>query len=165
MILVGFMACGKTTVGKILASKMERRWIELDSLIEEASGESPADIITRRGEAVFRELEYRILRTCAGHDFVISAGGGAFIPEDTRRFLRDADFFSVYLDLPWKVLQARAEAQEVDRPLWKDAFRAEELFLRRRPVYRQADLVLGLTGNESPGEVAELILSEFGERA
>src|SRR5436190_1736972 len=78
IVLVGFMACGKTTVGEGLARQLECSFIDLDSQITESQGRSPAQIIKADGEAVFREIETLALRdVLQNRDArVIALGGG-----------------------------------------------------------------------------------------
>jgi len=161
LFLLGFMACGKTTVGPVLADRLGFAFVDLDEVIAKAAGESVADIIQGRGESVFRELEYRALRSCAGHELVIAGGGGSYIPSENRAFLRSAGVVGIFLNLPWSVLAARAAGG--DRPLWKDADGAQELFRRRLPIYREAEMILDLSGSESPLEIVDQIVSGLEE--
>ena len=75
--LIGFMGAGKTVVGKALAEKLGRKFIELDSLIEEKAGKSIPEIFRQDDEVVFRELEIEVTKDVAdSKNQVIACGGG-----------------------------------------------------------------------------------------
>ena len=162
IFLLGFMASGKTTLARVLAKRCNLGIVDLDETIEEASGESVAEIIRSRGECVFRELEYRTLRLCPD-GVVISAGGGCFVSEDVRTYLRESGILSIFLDLPWECLARRAAAQAADRPLWKSEKQARRLFESRIPLYKQADIILKLEGHETPEDILDLLLDRIPE--
>lgn len=160
--LVGFMASGKSTLARMLAERCHLQAIDLDQVIEAASGESAGEIIWRRGEAVFRELEYRTLRACPGNA-VIAGGGGCFLSVDVRAYLRDSGIRSIFLDVPWEVLRERAWAQPLDRPFWVDDERARALFEARLPTYRESDFILSMSGSEAPSDIVKLLLEKIPE--
>lgn len=162
MFLLGFMASGKTTLARELGKRCQRPVVDLDETIEQAAGESVADIIRKRGEAVFRELEYRVLRSCPG-DCIIAGGGGSFISDEVRDYLREAGISTVFLDLPWERLKRRAEAQGVDRPLWENEEKARALLEKRRPIYEQADYHLKLSGDEDQEHIVDLLFDLIPE--
>ena len=77
LILIGMMGCGKTTVGKLLAQRLNRPLIDTDALIEQREGRSIPDIFARDGEAGFRALELALCRELSGQqDLIIACGGG-----------------------------------------------------------------------------------------
>src|ERR1041384_1213392 len=85
--LVGFMGCGKSTVGSALADELGWSFIDLDEEIERREGASIAEIFDQRGEAEFRHIESAALRdrvrnVQSGRPQVVSLGGGAFLPEE-----------------------------------------------------------------------------------
>lgn len=156
------MASGKTTLAEALAKRCALGFVDLDETIEEAAGESVAEIIRSRGECVFRELEYRALRSCPD-GVVIAAGGGCFLSDDVRSYLRETGILSVFLNPPWECMVQRAAAQGADRPLWKSEKEARRLFENRLPFYKQADVHLKLEGDESPDTVVDLLLDRIPE--
>ena len=81
IVILGFMACGKTTVGKELARQLSCGFVDLDSFISSREGRSPAEIITQDGQAAFRELETLALRDVLQNRqaHVISLGGGTWM--------------------------------------------------------------------------------------
>jgi shikimate kinase len=77
IVLVGFMAAGKTTVGRILADRLGWRFVDVDETIVREQGETIADLFTGRGEPAFREIEREVThRWIDRHDVVLATGGG-----------------------------------------------------------------------------------------
>jgi len=107
IILIGFMGCGKTTVGRLLARQMHRRFLDLDCLIARRAGMSINAIFRGRGEGGFRELEHRAVRSLRGlRRRVIAAGGGAASHARNTPWLKAAGII-VYLRVPPRVLATR----------------------------------------------------------
>lgn len=78
--LIGFMATGKTTIGRLLAEKLNKKFVELDKLIEEKAGKSIPSIFSEDGEIRFREIEMSVCKDMTTqHDLVISTGGGVVL--------------------------------------------------------------------------------------
>src|SRR5690625_1541061 len=91
VVLVGFMGAGKTTVGRLLASMLQRPFIDLDREIESTAARSIADIFAQDGEAGFRALEAAaVAAAVTGEAAVIAAGGGALQSPANARALRRA---------------------------------------------------------------------------
>ena len=77
VFLIGYMGCGKTTLGEVLARQMQLRFIDLDEFIEQRCGMSVVEIFENRGEACFRELETEALQEVAAMtDVIVGCGGG-----------------------------------------------------------------------------------------
>ena len=75
--LIGFMGVGKTAVGKALAGKLNKRFVELDALIEQKAGKSIPEIFQQDGEIAFRELEIEVTKEVSeDKSLVIACGGG-----------------------------------------------------------------------------------------
>ena len=93
LVLVGFMAVGKSTIGRLLADRLEVPFADTDAEIERAFGMTVADIFRARGEAEFRDAERRVISgLLAGRPMILAAGGGAFVgrgdPRDAARIRR-----------------------------------------------------------------------------
>ena len=114
IIILGFMACGKTTVARELACQLDCDYVDLDSFITERHGRSPAAIIQQDGEENFRELETLALRDVLQNKDarVIALGGGTWtIPANrTLAALHDCD--TVWLDVPFVVCWNRIVAAD-----------------------------------------------------
>jgi shikimate kinase len=157
--LIGFMGTGKTTVGKIIAEKLKKSFVEMDSLIEEHEGKEINEIFENKGEPYFRNLEKELLLKLSGEsDLVISYGGGAVCNEENISLVkRTGKVFC--LSATAATIYERTKKYS-HRPLLKVASplkQIEELLLRRFPYYRQADYIVDTEG-VTPDEVAEKIL-------
>jgi 3-dehydroquinate synthetase len=128
------MGAGKSTVGREVALRLGRPFVDVDEEVERAEG--PIwQLFEQRGEAAFRELEARFLREAAGRrePNVIAVGGGAV---ETRGLLDDLDVIAVHLDVD--VESAWARVQGSRRPLARDEGEFRARYERRRPLYEQA---------------------------
>ncbi|HEY5949222.1 MAG TPA: 3-dehydroquinate synthase [Kofleriaceae bacterium] len=157
LFLVGFMAAGKTTVGRLLAQATGRRFIDLDDVIAE-QGEAVAELVAR-DEAEFRRREAEALALVIedGHGCVIATGGGCAAYGDNMTKMRAAGLV-VALDVDLERARARAEGGPV-RPLLASTDRAAELAAKRAPAYRRAHAVVDTTRRtllEVVGAVAEV---------
>jgi shikimate kinase/3-dehydroquinate synthase len=141
VFLTGFMATGKSTVGRLLAARLRRPFLDLDDAIEAAAGRSVAEIFEQEGEAGFRRRETAALqRITAGPAAVVATGGGAACHGDNLAHMRACGLV-VALTAPLDVVKARAgaAADERARPLLqRPPGEIEALFRRRVPIYRQA---------------------------
>jgi shikimate kinase len=139
--LVGFMAAGKTTVGRALARRLDWRAVDIDELIEARERMTVAEIFARRGEPYFRTLERQVLADqLAPRHLVVATGGGTFADSHNRAaIIRDG--VSVWLDVPIDRLIARVPA-DGRRPLAADRAGFERLYHQRLAAYQHAHLRL-----------------------
>lgn len=153
--LVGFMACGKTTVGRLLAAELERPFVDLDEEVERRTGRTIPEIFADAGEQAFRRVEQEVLFDGARDDrAVVAAGGGTFCGEPNRTFMRQTGV-TIWLDLPYsEVVRRMGSLGKRDRPLFRDEAQARELFEHRLEAYALADVHVELSGREEPSEVA-----------
>jgi shikimate kinase len=159
--VVGFMAAGKSTVGRHLAHRLGWSFFDIDEEIEAAEKVPITRIFAERGEPEFRRIEAAILRQHVGwiergRPAVLALGGGAFVEQPNRELLR-ANGISVWLDCPFEVVQQRV-AQASHRPLAQDAEKFSALYHSRRPAYEQADLRV-LVESDDPEEAVAAILA------
>lgn len=160
IILCGFMGCGKTTVGKLLAQYLSMEYVDLDAVIEEAAGKPIPRIFSEDGEEAFRDLEHEAAAALAKRiRCVVSTGGGALTysrnvaaisPEDTVVFL-DADFPTCYRRI-----------EDSPRPLVRQNSREalEAIFNRRRESYLAA-AAFSVDGTPPPAEVVRKIAAQL----
>jgi shikimate kinase len=139
--LVGFMAAGKTSVGRALARRLDWKFVDIDELIERQEHMSVAEIFARHGEPYFRAAERGIVadQLHARH-VVVATGGGTFVDPQNRAAIR-GDGVSVWLDAPLERVIARMPA-DGRRPLAGDRADLERLYEGRRLAYEQAHLRL-----------------------
>jgi shikimate kinase len=143
--LVGFMGCGKSTVGALLAEEIGWRFIDLDQRIELEQKRSIASIFESQGEAEFRRIEAEALQqlikeTYRGRATVASLGGGAFPWPGNREQLEESGV-TIWLDVPFERIHTRVSNQD-HRPLARDPKRFRELFDLRQPLYAKADYTI-----------------------
>ncbi len=146
LFLVGFMAAGKTTIGRMIAASTGRRFVDLDDAIA-ALGEPVAELVAR-DEPEFRRREAEALRAQTADGVVIATGGGAAAHGDNLAWMR-AHGVVIALGVDLDEAQRRA-ASGTARPLLAHA---EELSRARAPIYRRAHAVVD-TSKKSVGEVA-----------
>ena len=139
--LVGFMAAGKTSVGRALARRLDWKFIDIDDLIERREHMTVAEIFARHGEPYFRAAERAIVadQLNARHA-VVATGGGTFADPQNRAAIR-SDGVSVWLDAPLDRVIARMPA-DGRRPLAADRADLERLYEGRRLAYEQAHVRL-----------------------
>lgn len=143
-MLVGMPTSGKSTVGRLLASRMERPFVDTDELAIRRIGGSPAEYIRRHGQAAFRTEESRaVAEACATPGAVISTGGGAALDPLNRWALWHHGTVA-WLDVAADELLRRLRADTVERPTLQPygAARVAEVIGERAPIYRAADLRL-----------------------
>jgi shikimate kinase len=158
--LVGFMGCGKSTVGHALAEELGWRFVDLDADIEKAEGSSIGEIFESRGEPAFRLLEAAALRNAVrkvecGQPHVIALGGGAFAQENNTALLADKGI-SIWLDCPFETVQRRV-AGDQRRPLARDAHKFRTLYDDRRPAYARSDYRVEIHGDDCADAVQQIL--------
>ena len=157
--LVGFMAAGKTTVARALASRLGWRAEDVDELIEARERRPVAEIFARQGEMYFRTVEREILRLLLPlRHAVVATGGGTFMDPENRAAI-NLDGLSVWLDVPFDTVLTRIPA-DGRRPLAADRLQMEHLFAARQAAYAQAHVRL-VAGTAPAEEVAEMILDRM----
>lgn len=159
IILCGFMGCGKSTVGKNIARKNGRKFLDMDTYIEEKAGMKVSEIFEKYGENGFRNMEHEAcLEIAEMEDLVVASGGGAFTFERNVRAFKGKDTI-VFLDVPLEVIKNRLRNDKT-RPLLQrpDKDRAmKELFEKRYPIYKDAADVV-IAGQNTPLKTAYLVM-------
>ncbi len=167
LALVGFMATGKSAVGRALAEKLGRKLVELDLLIEQRAGKPVAEIFRQDGEIAFRELEIEATRQVAGQkNLVIACGGGVVLNKINIDRLREGARI-VYLTASQGVILKRVSGDE-GRPLLETgdkALKIRELLSFRRPFYERAADIKIDTSKLDIASVVEQIIDRLREDA
>jgi shikimate kinase len=160
VILVGFMGAGKSSVGRLLARRLGRCFVETDDMIASREGRSVPEIFAARGEAHFRALEEETVRLLAHKSGdVIATGGGLPCREGRPAALRALGTV-VWLRGDLDTLRERAQ-RAGERPMLSGRTREEiaALYRAREPYYREADLAVDTTGITPDQVVAKLLLA------
>jgi len=164
VVLCGFMATGKSSVGKKLAELLGFEFVDLDAAIEVDEGVSIPRIFAERGEPAFRELESRMVeRIMSRNGLVVSTGGGTVVnPRNLANLKSCGVVVALTADIP--TILRRAGSGE-DRPLLQTEdreARIRALLLAREPFYAQADITLdtsSLTIEEAARQISRLVIS------
>ena len=170
IVLIGMMGAGKTTVGRRLAAKLGRHFIDSDEEIEKAAGMAIEDMFVAHGEAEFRAGEARVIaRILRENDIVLATGGGAFINPDTRGLVKSSAV-SVFIAADFELLFSRVSRRH-NRPLLKTANPRQTLrtlIEARYPVYAEADVTVqsqDVPQDVVAGEVIEAVVAYLKARA
>ncbi len=163
LFLIGYMAAGKTTLGRRAAQVLGMEFIDLDLYIEGRYRKRISELFAERGEAGFREIERNMLREVGEFDNVLVAtGGGTPCFFDNMAYMRSRGV-TIFLEASIPALCRRLMAAKVKRPLVMDKS-VEELhdyvagmLLHREPYYRQADYVFDAEDYESAVSVDESV--------
>ncbi len=158
VFLTGFMASGKTTVGRRLADRLDVPFVDLDSRIESRAGRPVSEIFETEGEEGFRRQESQALEEVLGEkEGVVATGGGLpGNPSNVRRMRSHGPV--VWLDVPFETLVRRLEGDPTGRPLFENREQARRLYQGRLPSYRDADLRVEVSPDEGVENVVSRIL-------
>jgi shikimate kinase len=168
IILIGFMGCGKTSVGKCLAEKNAYDLKDTDNLIELIEKDTISSIFKQNGEAYFRDLETSLLLDLSNslNHTVLSTGGGMPMREQNCRLLRELGYV-VYLQTSKETIINRLKNDRTRPLLQGEDFmeKAEQLLKFRDPVYKRIAHKSIITDNKSLDEIAGLIMKAYREQA
>ncbi len=159
IVLCGFMGCGKSTVGRNIANKTGRKFLDMDSYIEHKANMKVSEIFEKYGESGFRDMEHEACKELSEmSNLIIASGGGAFT------FKRNCEVFKgkdtvVLLDVPLDVIKYRLRNDKI-RPLLqrpdKDSA-MKELYEKRLPLYKSAADII-VSGKNTPGKTAFAVI-------
>ncbi len=159
IVMVGLMGAGKSAIGRRIAQRLGLPFVDADSEIERAAGQTIEEIFAAHGEDYFRDGERRVIaRLLADPVHVLSTGGGAFMDAETRRLIAERGI-SVWLRADLEVLLRRT-SRRGNRPLLKNREPSEvlsKLMELRYPVYAQADITVESTDGPPEATVQRVI--------
>lgn len=161
------MGAGKTTIGRALAKKLDKQFIDSDHEIEARSGVSIPVIFEIEGEAGFRQREAEAIRNLTARDgIVLATGGGAILQPENRELLRSRGTV-VYLRADINHILQRT-AKDKNRPLLQTGDprkKLEELSSEREPLYRETAHIVIDTGRPNISSLVQVILTQLAEIA
>jgi shikimate kinase len=157
------MGAGKSTVGKLLAKKLGRRFLDADHVIEDRCGVKIPVIFEMEGEDGFRKREAQAIKDItAEHDVILATGGGAVLLPENRQFLSERGTV-IYLHANPMELWHRTKGGE-GRPLLKngDAKKIlENLYAIRDPLYREISDYVIETGKPSVNQLVNTLIMQL----
>jgi shikimate kinase len=163
IFLVGLMGAGKTTVGRVLARKLNKRFIDSDHEIEARTGVSIPVIFEIEGEASFREREAEAIRDLTGQaNIVLATGGGAILKPENRECLKTRGTV-IYLRASVNSILQRT-SHDKNRPLLQTADprqRIEQLAREREPYYLEVAHFVIETGRPNVQSLVQTILNQL----
>lgn len=154
--LCGFMGCGKSTIGKILARKNGCGFVDMDDYIVEREGMTIPQIFAEKGEQYFRDTETEVIRELSEKSAVIACGGGAMLKKVNSEIAMENGVV-VYIDIPFEACYERISG-DTNRPLVMNNSKEqlEGIYNSRVPVYRDNSTVT-VDGTGSAEEIAARI--------
>lgn len=161
IILTGYRASGKTTIGQILAKKLKRPFLDLDNLIEQQEQKTIREIFKQNGWREFRRLERQKVKELSkiANNAIIAVGGGALMDDENLIISKNAKVILLYA--PLKILAQRIASDPSRPPLSRSQSNLAEIkknWKLRQPRYRQlADLIVN-TGSSHPEKAVEKIV-------
>ncbi len=165
IVIIGFMATGKSTVGRRLAQRLKRSFIDTDKEIEAVTGKTVAQIFARDGEKRFRSEENLLVKKLVLKEgLVIATGGGIVLNSENFRLFQRSGILITLTAAP-DVIYQRVKGKR-HRPLLAGGDlreNIETLLQDRESIYREADLTVD-TGLYSVNETVEQIISYLAER-
>jgi len=168
IVLTGYMASGKTTIGKLLSQSSGLKYVDLDEVIEQTAATDIKTIFKEKGEVYFRKLEHQVLKDLLAKDeeCILALGGGTPCYANNHLLLQDDNVISVYLKASIAELVLRLENNKHERPLLADVtddeleeFVAKHLF-DRAYYYNHAKHIIAVDG-KLPETIVNEIMSIF----
>lgn len=156
IVLIGFMASGKSTVAKKISKELDFFMLDTDEVIEKSVGEKISLIFENKGEKHFRELEKKLFKSIKKlNGFIISTGGGFCLKKVQKLGL------VVWLDTPFKEILKRLDEKELsNRPKAKDDLKnLEKLYKERKKIYKKSAHIRVKTKQKSLDEIVENIIN------
>lgn len=156
VFLCGFMGCGKTTVGTLLAKKLGCKFYDLDKYIEDKAQMTIPEIFNKFGEEHFRSLESDAIAEFKDKKGVVATGGGALLSEKNEKIANECGI-TVFIDTDFEICYNRIKGDE-NRPIAFNSTKEQlkERFDARYPLYK-AHSGMSCDGNDSPLNIAERI--------
>jgi len=166
--LVGFMATGKTTIGKRLSSRLNLPFFDSDKDIELALGCSIKEYFRTHKESKFREVEEKIIiekiKNNKDNDFIMSLGGGAYLNHNIRKLINVVGI-SIWLNSNIDIVYNRLKKSKNERPLmaiFNTKEKLEKLLKKRSLYYQKADIKVNII-NTSKDNMSDIILKQINK--
>ncbi len=160
LILIGMPACGKSTVGVVLAKTMGMKFLDTDLLIQEREGALLQDLINQKGNDYFKKVEEYVLRSLATENTVISTGGSAvYYKEAMKHFKKNG--LVVYIKVSFESIEKRLDNITTRGITMAPGQTLRDLYDNRIPLYEgNADIIVdteGLTVEQTIEKIMKLV--------
>ncbi|MFH1287465.1 MAG: shikimate kinase [bacterium] len=160
IVLIGFMAVGKTLLGKLLAKRLNMEFVDTDLMISKKEGKTVTQIFDAKGEKYFRKLEKDIIKIVSReNNVVISTGGGVVLLSENMKRLKQNGIV-ICLKSSQKVLLERIKQQKGIRPLLNKPEPLKEIksiLKKRTPYYKQADFTVDTSNFDTNKIITRLV--------
>ena len=160
IVLLGMMGSGKSTIGSLIAKKLDVVLIDIDKKIEKMQNQKINQIFLQKGEAYFRELEFNVtIQSLNDNSKIISIGGGAFMNKELRKIIKQK---SSTFWLHWNAETLIKRIKNNDkRPVIKDMSHADikKLISERNKIYNFSEYKI-ICENLKKGEIVDKILQK-----
>lgn len=157
IFLCGFMGCGKSTVGSLLAKKNGCGFCDTDELVVKNQGMTIPEIFAQKGEPYFRKVEAETVKSLCGKNTVVACGGGAMLNSDTAKTVKENGGIIVYLNVPFEECYSRISG-DTNRPIVMNNTKEqlEEIYNKRHTIYMANSTVM-VEATGSPTEITSAI--------
>lgn len=161
IVFIGFMAAGKSTVGREIADKSRKKWIDTDEWIEDTVGMKIPEIFAKKGEEFFRQKEYEALCFAIEHAEIITTGGGIVETENCREILKTHQ--NVYFLQAHPSVWRKRLGDAASRPNANTRSRVEliQLYVKRLPWYESCANTIIDTTNLTLAETIQQVEKNF----
>ncbi len=158
--LVGFMGCGKSTVGKLLSEKTGMEFVDIDQMIEEQERRKISEIFEKEGESYFRQKEKEMLEKILHKEgLIVSTGGGLGADAKNMKKMKQSGVV-IWLDASIETILKRTES-DTERPLLKQPYQQlKKLYEDRKEIYKMADVHINVD-SKSPEEIVQEIMERW----
>ncbi|MHC1722408.1 MAG: shikimate kinase [Aminipila sp.] len=159
LVLIGMPACGKSTIGVVLAKTMGMKFLDTDLLIQEREGALLQELINKKGNDYFKKVEEYVLRTLSTENTVISTGGSAvYYPEAIKHFKKNG--LVIYIKVSFEGIEKRLDNITTRGITMAPGQTLKDLYDQRIPLYEaNADIIVdteGLTVEQTIEKIIEL---------
>ena len=169
--LIGYRGCGKSTVGRRLADRLQYTFVDTDRLIEEKTDSSIAELFASQGESGFRQIEADVIaETYQQENLIVATGGGAILNPRSCQIMQDAGPV-VWLQADVETILQRMHADDTNdetRPALTNLDEKTEIEMVlafRIPIYREIASIEISTVDNSPEQIVEIILQKISEQS
>ncbi len=162
IVFIGFMGVGKTSIGKLVAKRLYRDFLDVDHVIEEEYGMPVSKIFEQVGEKAFRQKEKEVVTELSARKLlVLSLGGGSFLQEEIKNACLE-NCIVIHLDLSWESWKDRISLIIDSRPVLKGKSLEdmEELYHKRQEIYADHHSKVD-TDSKDMEEVADYIVDSL----